>query len=73
MSNLLVTEVVVALAAVVGLVTFIWLVAAPSIAARERVWERIVTGLLSIYVLAVLVAIGLAAGIGIIWLWPQLP
>lgn len=73
MSNLLITEVVVAVAAVVGLVTFVWLVVAPSVSARERVWERIVTGLLSVYVLAVLVAVGIAAGIAIIWAWPQLP
>lgn len=72
MSNVLITQIVVAAAVVVGLGTFLYLVAIPSITARQRLWERLVATVLSIYVLVVLVGIGVAAGIGVIWAWPRI-
>jgi hypothetical protein len=72
MTNVLITQLVVAVCAVVGLGAFLYLIAVPSIAARERVWERVVATVLSVYVLVVLVGIGVAAGIAVIWAWPQI-
>lgn len=72
MSNVLITQIVVAAAVVVGVGSFLHLVVIPSVSARERVWERLVATILSVYVLAVLVGIGVAAGVAVIWAWPQI-
>lgn len=72
MSNLLITQIVVAVVAVTAIGLFCWLVAVPSVAAREGFWQRLGAGLLSAYLLAVLAAVGVAAGIAIIWAWPRL-
>ncbi|MEI6663166.1 MAG: hypothetical protein WCL20_02540 [Actinomycetes bacterium] len=72
MSNVLITQVVVAAAVIIGLAAFLYLVAVPAMSAKDRLWERFATGFLSLYVLLVLVGIGVAAGVAIIWLWPQI-
>jgi hypothetical protein len=72
MSKVLITQIVVAVAIVGGLGAFLHLIAVPAIAAREGSWQRLLTALLSIYTLGVLVAVGVAAGIGVIWVWPRL-
>lgn len=72
MSNLMITQLVVAVVAIAAIGLFGWLVAVPSIAAREGFWQRLGAGLLSAYLLAVLTAVGVAAGIGIIWVWPRI-
>ena len=72
MSNLLITQIVVAVAAAAGLGLFGWLVAVPSISAREGFWQRLGAGLLSGYLFFVLVGVGVAAAVGSLLLWPQL-
>ena len=72
MSNLQITQIVVGTAAVVGIALFAWLVAVPSVAAREGFWQRLAAGLLSVYMFGVLAATGVAAGIAVLWLWPRL-
>lgn len=72
MSNLEITQIVVATVAALGIGLFAWLVAVPSVAAREGFWQRFAAGLLSLYMFGVLAATGVAAGIGVIWLWPRL-
>jgi hypothetical protein len=71
-SNLMITQLVVAVAAAAGLALFGWLVAVPSVSARQGFWQRLGAGLLSVYLFVVLVAIGVAAGIALILLWPRL-
>jgi len=72
MSNLLITQLVVGVVAITAIGLFTWLVAVPAVAAREGFWQRLAAGLLSAYLLAVLAALGVAAGIGIIWAWPRI-
>ena len=73
MSNLLITQIVVSIAAVAGIGLFGWLVAVPSIAAREGFWQRFAAGALSVYLFVVLAGIGVGAGIWVtVWLWPRI-
>ncbi len=72
MSNTAITELVAACAGVVGLAAFVALVAVPVMTSYQRVWERLVAGVLSLYVLAALMGIGVLAGAAVIYYWPQL-
>lgn len=72
MSNTAITELVAACAGVVGLVAFVALVAVPVVSSYQRVWERLVAGMLSLYVLAALMGVGVLAGAAIIYYWPRL-
>ncbi len=57
---------------VVGLIAFVTLVMVPVASAYERVWERVVAGLLSLWVLAALMGVGALAGAAVIYYWPRL-
>lgn len=72
MTNEAITQLVAIGAAIVGVAAFVGLVTVPAVAAFERVWERVVAGLLSLWVLAALVGVGVLAGGAIIVLWPRL-
>jgi hypothetical protein len=72
MTNVQITQIVVALAAIASVSLFLWLVLVPSVAAREGFWQRFLAGALSVYLFAVMAAVGVAAGIGVIWAWPRL-
>lgn len=73
MSNLLITQIVVTIAAVAGIGLFGWLVAVPSVAAREGFWQRFAAGALSVYLFLVLAGVGVAVGIWVtVWLWPRI-
>ena len=43
----------------------------PVVAAYQRTWERLVAGLLSLWVLAALIGLGILAGLGVIYYWPR--
>lgn len=72
MSNTDITYVVGACSAVFGLAAFVALIVVPALISYRRVWERIAVVVLSGYVLAALVGIGLVAGYEIITEWPRL-
>lgn len=72
MTNTLITEIVVAVAIVGSLAAFFGWVAVPAIKARQGGWDRVAASLLSIYAFGVFAALGVAVGIGIIWVWPQI-
>jgi len=71
MSNTAIAELVAVGAGLVGLSAFIALVTIPVVSAYERTWERLVAGLLSLWVLGTLVGAGVLAGIEIVLAWPQ--
>lgn len=71
MSNTSVTYLVGACAGVFGLAAFIALVVAPAITAYRRVWERVAVVVLSGYVLAALVGVGVVLGALIVVEWPR--
>lgn len=72
MSNDAIVQLVAIGAAVVGLIAFFTLVTVPVASAYERVWERIVASLLSLWVLAALMGVGALAGAAVIYYWPRL-
>lgn len=71
MSNTHVTYLVGGCSVVIGLIFFTVLVVVPAITAYRRVWERAVVLVLSAYVLAALVGIGVLLGALIIFEWPR--
>jgi hypothetical protein len=71
MSNQAVTYLVGACLGVFGLAAFCALVIAPAITAYRRPLERVAVVVLSLYVLAALVGIGVLAGALIILEWPR--
>jgi hypothetical protein len=64
-----VTYLVAVCAAVFGLALFIGLILAPAWSAHSRVWERVVASVLSLYVLVVLVGLGAAGGLAVVYFW----
>lgn len=72
MSNQAVTYLVGACLGVLGLAVFLALVVVPAVTAYRRPLERVAAVVLSLYVLAALVGIGLVLGAIIVVEWPRL-
>ena len=72
MSNTHVTYLVGVCSGVLGLGAFIGLVVAPALSAYRRAWERVAVVVLSGYVLAALVGIGIVVGALIVVEWPRI-
>jgi hypothetical protein len=70
-SNTSITYLVGACAGVFGLAAFCALVVVPSITAYRRPLERVAVVVLSVYVLAALVGIGVVVGALIVVEWPR--
>jgi hypothetical protein len=70
-SNTSVTYLVGACSAVFGLAAFIGLVVVPAATSYRRVWERVAAVVLSGYVLAALVGLGVLLGAVIVVEWPR--
>ena len=71
MSNQSITYLVGACAAVFGFAAFCALVVVPSVTAYRRPLERVAVVVLSVYVLAALVGIGVVLGAVIVLEWPR--
>jgi hypothetical protein len=72
MSNEMITYVVGAGLGFLALTAFFVLVLAPAITSYRRVHERFAVVILSLYVLAALVGIGVIAGAFVVFEWPRL-
>ncbi len=59
-------------AGVVTLLAFTALILVPAIGAYGRTWEKATAVLLSVFILVVLVLIGVAIGVLIVYFWPQI-
>jgi hypothetical protein len=68
-SRLDVTILVAAICGVAGTAAFVGLILVPAVGAHTRIWQRLVAAVLSVYVLAATVGIGLLAAAGVIWVW----
>jgi hypothetical protein len=68
MSKTDVTYLVAVCAAVFSLALYIGLILAPAWSSYSRLWERLAASFLSLYVLGVLVGIGVAGGLAIVYL-----
>jgi hypothetical protein len=71
-SNQSITYLVAACAGVFGLAVFCALVVAPAITAYRRPFERVAVVILSLYVLAALVGVGVLAGALVVFEWPRI-
>lgn len=71
MSNQSITYLVGVCAGVFGLALFCWLVVAPAVTAYRRPLERIAAVVLSMYVLAAFIGVGIVAGALVVVEWPR--
>lgn len=71
MSNQTITYVVGAGLGVLGLVAFCVLVVVPAISAYRRPLERVAAVVLSLYVLAALLGVGVVVGALVVLEWPR--
>lgn len=71
MTNSSITYLVAACSAIFGLAAFIALVVVPAVTSYRRVWERAAAVVLSGYVLAALIGLGILLGAVIVVEWPR--
>ncbi len=64
-----VTYLIAACAGVFSVALFVGLILAPAWSAYARIWERVAASILSLYVLGVLVGIGVAGGLAVVYFW----
>ncbi len=69
MSRSQINELVAAGAGVVSLVLFAGLILVPAWTSYSRMWERLAATVLSLYVLAVLVGVGVVAALAAVYFW----
>jgi len=72
MSNTHITYLVGACCAVLGLAAFVTLVLAPALGSYRRAWEKVAVVIVSGYVFAAMVGIGVVLGAVIVLEWPRL-
>jgi hypothetical protein len=69
MSRTAINYLVAGSAGVFGLALYVGLILAPAWSAYSRLWERLAASVLSLYVLAVLVGIGAAGALAVVYYW----
>ena len=69
MSRTFVNDLVAACAGVFGLALYAGLILVPAWTSYSRLWERLAASLLSLYVLAVLVGVGVGAALAAVYFW----
>jgi hypothetical protein len=60
------------IAGLIGLVAFVGLILVPAVSAYGRLWEKTAAGVLSVFVLAALVLVGVVAGLAIVYYYNDL-
>ncbi len=71
MSNTHITYLVGAGCGVIGAIAFLVLVVVPAVSSYRRPWEKLTAVVLSFYVLAALVGVGIVVGYEIVTQWPN--
>jgi hypothetical protein len=69
MSRAQINELVAGGAGVLGLLLYAGLILIPAWTSYTRVWERLAATVLSLYVLAVLVGVGVAGALAAVYFW----
>jgi hypothetical protein len=69
MTRAQINELVAAGAGVVSLALFAGLILVPAWSSYSRMWERVAATVLSLYVLAVLVGVGVVAALAAVYFW----
>jgi hypothetical protein len=72
MSNETWTYIAIGSAAGVSLIAWVALVLVPAWTSYSRIWERLLATVLSVYVLAAFVMVGLLLGGGFLWYFDEL-
>jgi hypothetical protein len=61
------TTIVIGLAGALVVACYAALIAAPAMRCYGRVWEKLAAGMLTLYVLATLLGVGVAIGLAVVW------
>ena len=69
MSRIDITYLVAGGCGVIGLTAFVGLILVPAVSAYRRPWERLVATVLSLYVLAAMIGVGVLGAVGVYELW----
>ncbi len=69
MNRTAINDLVAVCAATFGLALYAGLILLPAWSAYSRLWQRLAATVLSLYVLAVLVGLGVAAALAAVYLW----
>ena len=69
MSRTAINDLVAVCAGVFGLALYAGLILVPAWTSYTRLWERVAAGILSLYVLALLVGIGAGAALAVVYYW----
>jgi hypothetical protein len=69
MSRTAINNLVAVCAGVFGFAVFASLILVPAWSAYSRLWERLAATVLSLYVLAVFVGVGVAGALAIVYFW----
>jgi hypothetical protein len=69
MSRTTINELAIGGAGVFGLALYAGLILVPAWTSYTRLWERVAAGVLSLYVLALLVGIGAGAALAVVYYW----
>ena len=60
------------IAGLIGLVAYVGLILVPTVGAYGRLWEKAAAGLLSVFVFAALVLVGVVAGLAVVYYYNDL-
>jgi len=71
-SNETITYLVGACSVVFGLAAYVAFILVPAWTAYSRVWQRLAATVLSLYVLAAFIGVGVAGGAAIVWFWDRI-
>ena len=69
MSRTAINELVAVCAATFGLALYAGLILVPTWTAYSRLWQRLAATLLSLYVLVMLVGLGVAGALAVVYFW----
>jgi hypothetical protein len=61
------TEIAIAVAAAVALACYVVLILLPAWRCYGRVWERLAASVMTLFILATLLGIGVAIGLAVVW------
>jgi hypothetical protein len=59
-------------AGLISLLAFTALILMPAVGSFGRTWEKATAAIVSVFILITLLAIGLAAGLAIVYYWPDI-
>lgn len=59
-------------AGLISVVAFAALILVPALGSFGRTWEKATAAMVSLFVLAALIAVGIAVGVAIVYFWPDI-